>query len=291
MNLNKFSKINRVYLSYIAALLIFGTNGILVSNISLEGSQIVLMRTLIGGLFLTAFVLLRGGFDKDNLRRESVQIILGGAALGLNWVMLFSAYRILNVSISTLIYYAGPILVLLFSPVLLNESLTQRKIISVIIVAVGLICISGSVVTSGMNLKGLIFAILSAIFYAMLIIFNKKISLTSGLQTAAIELDIAFLVVLIYVLVTSTLPKINSSDLPYIAIIGLLNTGIAYLLYFYGIQKLSGQSVALLSYVDPVSALIFSSIFLNETMSFVQIIGSILIIGGAIYGEIKISKK
>lgn len=291
MNFNKFSKINRAYLSYIAALLIFGTNGILVSNISLEGSQIVLMRTLIGGLFLTVFVLLRGGFDKYNLRRERVQIILGGAALGLNWVMLFSAYRILNVSISTLIYYAGPILVLLFSPFLLNESLTQRKIISVIIVAVGLICISGSVVTNGMNLKGLIFAILSAIFYAMLIIFNKKISLTSGLQTAAIELDIAFLVVLIYVLVTSTLPKINSSDLPYIAIIGFLNTGIAYLLYFYGIQKLSGQSVALLSYVDPVSALIFSSIFLNETMSFVQIVGSILIIGGAIYGEIKVRKK
>ena len=275
------------YGMYILSLLIFGTNGIFVSHISLASSQIVLMRTLIGGILLTCLVLFFGGFDKDHLRRERIPLLLGGAALGLNWVALFEAYRLLNVSLATLIYYVGPIFVLLFSPILFREKLTGRKLVSVIIVGIGLICISGSVVVIGMNSLGLLFAAFSALFYAALIVFNKQISYTSGMQTAALELDVAFFVVLVYTLCTSGLPHLTGNDLPYIVVIGFINTGLAYLLYFSGLQKLSGQSVALISYIDPVSALLFSAILLHEVMTPVQVAGAALIIGGAMFGEIK----
>lgn len=275
------------YGMYMLALLIFGTNGLLVSRISLASSQIVLMRTVIGGVLLTALVLLWGGFDKTSVRQEWKPLLLGGAALGLNWVMLFEAYRALNVSLATLIYYAGPILVLLFSPVFFREKLTGRKLLSVFVVAVGLLCISGSIVVTGMAPLGLLVAVLSALFYAALIVANKKISRTGGMQTAAIELDVAFAVVLVYTLCTAGLPRLTGSDLPYLAVIGLVNTGLAYLLYFSGLQKLSGQSVALISYLDPVSALLFSACFLHEVMTPVQVAGAVLIIGGAMFGEIK----
>jgi len=275
------------YGMYILSLIIFGTNGYYVSHISLESSQIVLMRTLIGGILLTGLVFSRGGFNKDGVQKERFPLLLGGAALGLNWVTLFGAYRLLNVSLATLIYYVGPILVLLFSPVLFGEKLTKRKTVSVCIVGIGLLCISGSVVVSGMDPLGLLFAMLSALFYAALIIFNKQITHTNGMQTAAIELDVAFVVVLIYTLFTAGIPTIPGRDLPYIAIIGFINTGLAYLLYFSGLQKLSGQSVALISYIDPVSALFFSALLLQETMLPVQVVGAVLIIGGAILGEIK----
>ena len=275
------------YGMYTLALLIFGTNGIFVSHISLSGSQIVLMRTLIGGILLTCLVMFCGGFDKERVREDRTMLLIGGAALGLNWAALFEAYRLLNVSLATLIYYAGPITVILMSPIIFREKLTVRKSISVIIVAVGLICISGSIVAAGMNSSGLLFAAASALFYAALIVFNKKITRTSGLQTAAIELDVAFAVVLVYTLCTSGLPNLTRSDLPYIAAIGFTNTGLAYFLYFSGIQKLSGQSVALISYLDPVSALLFSAILLHEAMTPVQVVGAMLIIGGAMFGEIK----
>ena len=275
------------YGMYILSLLIFGTNGIFVSHISLASNQIVLMRTLIGGILLTCLVLFLGGFDIDHLRRERIPLLLGGAALGLNWVALFEAYRLLNVNLATLIYYVGPIIVLLFSPILFREKLTGRKLVSVIIVGIGLICISGSVVVIGMNSLGLLFAAFSAFFYAALIVFNKQISYTSGMQTAAIELDVAFFVVLVYTLCTSGLPHLTGNDLPYIVVIGFINTGLAYLLYFSGLQKLSGQSVALISYIDPVSALLFSAILLHEVMAPVQVAGAALIIGGAMFGEIK----
>ena len=275
------------YGMYILSLLIFGTNGIFVSHISLASNQIVLMRTLIGGILLTCLVLFLGGFDIDHLRRERIPLLLGGAALGLNWVALFEAYRLLNVSLATLIYYVGPIIVLLFSPILFREKLTGKKLVSVIIVGIGLICISGSVVVIGMNSLGLLCAAFSALFYAALIVFNKQISYTSGMQTAAIELDVAFFVVLVYTLCTSGLPHLTGNDLPYIVVIGFINTGLAYLLYFSGLQKLSGQSVALISYIDPVSALLFSAILLHEVMAPVQVAGAALIIGGAMFGEIK----
>lgn len=276
---------------YTSALMLFGTNGIFVAHISLRGSQIVLLRTFIGGVLLSCLVLFYGGFDKDSVREERRLLLLGGAALGLNWVSLFEAYRMLNVSLATLIYYVGPILVLLFSPVLFCEKLTGRRLAAVVLVALGLICISGSIVMTGMNVSGLLVAAISALLYVALIIFNKKITRTNGMQTAAIELDVAFAVVLVYTLCTSGLPNPAGSDLPYIAAIGFINTGLAYLLYFSGLQKLSGQSVALMSYIDPVSALFLSAIVLHEVMTPVQVIGAALIIGGAVFGEIKKQRK
>ena len=275
------------YGMYILSMLIFGTNGILVHHISLASSQIILMRTLIGGLLLTLIVLLRGGFDRAGIRADLLPLLLGGSVLGLNWVALFEAYRQLNVSLATLIYYVGPILVLLFSPVLFREKLNSRKITSVVFVAVGLVCISGSIALRGMSMRGLLTAVVSALFYAAVIIFNKRITHTGGLQTAALELDIAFVIVLIYMMLTVGPPHPAVSDIPWIAVIGLVNTGLAYLLYFSGLQKLPAQSAALISYVDPVSALVFSALFLHETMTPVQILGAVLIIGGAVFGELK----
>ena len=288
----KYSNNSAVYYGmYVFSMLIFGTNGYLVAHISIQSSQIVLFRTLIGGLILTALVMLRGGFDRDNIRSELPFLLLGGIMLGLNWVALFGAYRLLNVSLATLIYYAGPMLVLLFSPLLFREKLTGIKIAAVLIVAVGLVFITGSIAASGLSVSGLLTAAASALFYAALIVFNKHITKTSGLQTAALELDIAFVVVLIYVLMTAGLPHPLQADIPYLLIIGLVNTGLAYVLYFSGLQKLPAQSVALISYIDPVSALVFSALLLHETMTPVQIIGAVLIIGGAILGELKAQKR
>lgn len=121
---------NKKYLSYgmyILSLLIFGTNGFYVAHISLASNQIVLMRTLIDGILLTLLVLFSGGFDKKSIREEKWPLLMGGIALGLNWVALFEAYRTLNVSLATLIYYVGPILVLLFSPFFFVRTLQEEK--------------------------------------------------------------------------------------------------------------------------------------------------------------------
>lgn len=280
---------NRIifYGMYILALLIFGTNGYLVAHISLQSSQIVLARTLIGGLVLSTLVLLQRDFTADRIKSEIRCLLPGGIALGLNWVALFAAYRSLNISLATLIYYAGPMLVLLFSPWLFGEKLTKNKIAGIVIVAAGLLFISGSIDSGGMNTAGILTAVASALFYAALIVFNKRIKNTSGLETAAFELDVAFIVVFLYVFLTTGFTSPLTADIPYLLVIGLLNTGLAYFLYFTGLQKLPAQSVALLSYIDPVSALLISAFFLDERLTALQIAGAVCIIGGAIISELE----
>lgn len=274
------------YGMYILAMLMFGTNGYLVAHISLQSSQIVLVRTIIGGLVLTTLLLARKDITLSRIQSEFHNLLFGGIALGLNWVALFAAYRLLNVSLATLIYYAGPMLVMLLSPWLFREKLTKIKIAAITIVAAGLFCISGSIAAGRLSITGLVTAIGSAFLYAALIVFNKHIKNTTGMQTAALELDVAFVIVLLYVLLTTGISLPLTSDIPYLLVIGLMNTGLAYFLYFTGLQRLPAQSVALLSYVDPVSALLFSALLLHENMTVLQIAGAVLIIGGAIIGEL-----
>lgn len=275
------------YICYLLAMLIFGTNGLLVAGIDLQGGQIVLFRTLIGGILLTAIVLFRGGFDRSAVRAEAVPLLCGGVALGLDWIALFEAYQLLNVSLATLIDYSGPMIVLVLSPLLFREKLTGMRIGAACLVAFGLICISGSIAGGGMSIRGLIVAFIAALLYAALIVFNKHISRTGGLQSAAIELDVAFVVVLLYVLLAAGLPVPQKHEIPALLVLGAVNTGLAYLLYFSGMQNIPAHSVALLSYVEPVSALLFAALFLKEAMSPIQLLGAVLILGGALLGEWK----
>lgn len=280
-------------IKFILAMALFGTNGLIVSKISLSSSEIVLLRTFLGSIFLLIVVIAGQGFSFSELRKDFVPASIGGAALGMNWVLLFAAYRTAGVSLSTLTYYCGPIIVLALSPIVFKEKLTLNKIIAILAVAVGMVCISGNIDAGSDVGVGMLYGGGAALLYASLIIANKRVNQLSGLNCALYELIIAFFVVLIYIIVQGIpLPVIPAkSDIIYVLFIGLVNTGLAYYLYFSSLQKLSGQTVALICYIDPLTALLISAAFLGESLGALQIVGAILILGGACLGELKFSRK
>ena len=273
-------------------MVIFGTNGLIVANISLGSAEIVLMRTFLGSLFLLAVVLVKRSFSFADLKADLVPATMGGAALGLNWVMLFSAYRSAGVGLSTLTYYCGPIIVLALSPVLFKEKLTWNKLLAIAAVAVGMFCITGDIEPGSDVQTGILFGGGAALLYASLIVANKRVKRLSGLNCAMYELIVAFFVVLIYLLASNVkLPVIPAAeDIVWVLVIGLVNTGLAYYLYFSSLQKLPGQTVALVCYIDPLTALLVSGAFLGEKLFAVQIAGAVLILGGACLGELKFKK-
>lgn len=277
---------------FIASMVIFGTNGLLVANISLGSAEIVLMRTFLGSLFLLAVVLVKRSFSFADLKADLVPATMGGAALGLNWVLLFSAYRSAGVGLSTLTYYCGPIIVLALSPVLFREKLTWNKLLAIAAVAVGMFCITGDIKPGSDVQTGILFGGGAALLYASLIVANKRVKRLSGLNCAMYELIVAFFVVLIYLLASNVkLPVIPAAeDIVWVLAIGLVNTGLAYYLYFSSLQKLPGQTVALVCYIDPLTALLVSGAFLGEKLLGVQISGAVLILGGACLGELKFKK-
>lgn len=277
---------------FIASMVIFGTNGLIVANISLGSAEIVLMRTFLGSLFLLAIVLVKRSFSFADLKADLVPATIGGAALGLNWVLLFSAYRSAGVGLSTLTYYCGPIIVLALSPVLFKEKLTWNKLLAIAAVAVGMFCITGDIEPGSDVQTGLLFGGGAALLYAALIVANKRVKWLSGLNCAMYELIVAFFVVLIYLIASNAkLPVIPAAeDIVWVLVIGLVNTGLAYYLYFSSLQKLPGQTVALICYIDPLTALLVSGAFLGEKLLAVQIAGAVLILGGACLGELKFKK-
>ena len=277
---------------FVASMVIFGTNGLIVANISLGSAEIVLMRTFLGSLFLLAIVLVKRSFSFADLKADLVPATIGGAALGLNWVLLFSAYRSAGVGLSTLTYYCGPIIVLALSPVLFKEKLTWNKLLAIAAVAVGMFCITGDIEPGSDVQTGILFGGGAALLYASLIVANKRVKRLSGLNCAMYELIVAFFVVLIYLLASNVkLPVIPAAeDIVWVLAIGLVNTGLAYYLYFSSLQKLPGQTVALVCYIDPLTALLVSGAFLGEKLLGVQIAGAVLILGGACLGELKFKK-
>ena len=179
-------------------MVIFGTNGLIVANISLGSAEIVLMRTFLGSLFLLAIVLVKRSFSFADLKADLVPATMGGAALGLNWVLLFSAYRSAGVGLSTLTYYCGPIIVIALSPVLFKYKPTWNKLLAIAAVAVGMFCITGDIEPGSDVQTGILFGGGAALLYASLIVANKRVKRLSGLNCAMYELIVAFFVVLIY---------------------------------------------------------------------------------------------
>lgn len=274
---------------YIVSLLIFGSNGVFASHIDMTSAEIVCMRTLIGSLALILVLLVsRTKLDWAVMKREAFKLIAAGICLGVNWALLFEAYKLMSVSIATLTYYLAPIIVLLLSPLLLREKQSARAYIGMCAAVVGLVLAVGLGDTS-VTATGLIVGLGSAVFYAGLIIFNKKIDGVTGLPLTTIEMVIAACVMLPYVLLTGGyvgFPPDMEGTL-YLIFLCLVNTGLACWLYFSSMNRLPARAVALFGYVDPVSALIFSAVFLGDRMGALQIAGAVLVFAGAAFGQSK----
>lgn len=206
--------------------------------------------------------------------------------MGASWMFLYEAYQQIGVSVSSMLYYCGPIIVMIFSPFLFKEKLTPRKIIGFLCVFTGILLVNGKLAATGTHIFGIFCGVMSAVMYSFMVIFNKKAANISGLENSLLQLTISFLTVAIITLFrgnfTFSIPE--HSILPLI-FLGLVNTGLGCYLYFSKLDKLPVQTVSILGYLEPLSAVLLSVIILQEQMTFVQIVGSVLMLGGAIYSE------
>jgi drug/metabolite transporter (DMT)-like permease len=276
------------YLKYILALLLFGTNGIVASNISLSSYEIVYLRTMIGSFMLILiFVITKGKLSVFHKRKQLLSLMVSGIALGTSWIFLYEAYQQIGVSFASLAYYCGPVIVMVLAPILFQERLTITKGIGFLAVLIGIFLVNGKLAELSTNRWGLICGTMSAVMYAVMVIFNKKAKNITGLENSMLQLFISFLTVAVFVIYKQGLIiHIDGSDIVPVLILGLLNTGIGCYLYFSSIGFLGIQTVAICGYLEPLSAVVFSVLFLREEMSIMQVIGATLILVGAVSGEL-----
>ena len=275
------------YAKYIFSVLLFGSNGIVASRIALSSYEIVLMRTLIGSLFLGAlFCAAKGRFTFFRHKKDFAFLCVSGVAMGASWMFLYEAYAQLGVSVASLCYYCGPVLVMALAPLLFREKLTPAKLLGFAAVLCGIWLVNGKGAPGSLSRWGILCGLLSAATYAVMVIFNKNAKKITGLENALLQLTVAFFTVAAFVLAKEGFTlRITAGNVLPVLVLGLVNTGVGCYLYFSSIGALPVQTVAICGYLEPLAAVFFSALFLKETMLPLQILGAALILGGALLGE------
>lgn len=285
----------KAYIKLVFAMIIWGTLGPLVKQIPLASGEIVLARVILGLATLGIIYFASGGYragntaDRYAVRKDIAILFVSGAVMGFNWVFLFEAYKYTTVSMATVSYYCAPVIITALSPLVLGEKLTASRIAGIAAATAGMFMITGSLQGGSQPLKGVLFGLLAALFYACVTILNKQLKGGfTGIQITIVQLFAAGIVVAPYAVINHegawVMPQ--GAGLVCLIIVGVVHTGIVLHLYFSSMQILPGQSVAMCSYIDPVSSLLIAAIALGERMSVIQIIGAFLIIGGAAFGEL-----
>ena len=280
----------------IISMTIFGTLGLFVRNIPLSSGELALYRAILAALLIAVYLFATGQkIPFMNIKKEIPLLLASGVAMGINWILLFEAYKYTTVSVATLSYYFAPVIVTAVCPFLFREKLTYKQIICFIMSTFGLVLIVGiqDIGKSKTDLIGILFGLGAAFFYANVILLNKFIKNVEGIHRTFLQFLSAIIILIPYVAFTSgmNLSILDGIGWSCLLIVGLIHTGVTYCMYFSSLKELPGQKAAILSYIDPLVAVLVSVLLLGENMTLSQALGGLLILGFTLWNEISVKPK
>lgn len=284
------NKLKSPRLMMIFSMVIFGTLGLFVRNIPVSSGELALYRAILAAVLIAVYL----GITKQkipfaNIKKEVPLLLASGVAMGVNWIFLFQAYKYTTVSLATLSYYFAPVIVTVACPFLFKEKLTGKQIICFLMSTAGLVMITGiGKIGSNTDFIGILWGLGAAFFYAVVILLNKFIKGVEGIHRTFLQFLSAIVILIPYVAVTGgvTLGQLHTVGWINLLIVGLLHTGITYCLYFSALKELPGQKAAILSYIDPLVAVVISVTVLGESMTVWQSVGGLLILGFTLWNEV-----
>ena len=285
----------RARLSLILSMTIFGTLAPFVRNVSVSSGELALYRAVLATILIGTFLLVTG--QKLPLKSLGIELFLllsSGIAMGFNWILLFEAYKYTTVAISTLSYYFAPVIVTIVCPFLFKEKLTGKQILCFVLSTAGLSLVIGihNLGKGGNDTIGILFGLGAAVLYATVILLNKFIKGVTGIHRTFLQFVAAILVLIPYVAFTGGfhLSSLNGTGWICLLVVGLVHTGITYCLYFSSLKELPGQETAILSYIDPLVAVIIGVVVLGEPLSWQQLAGGAMILGFTLWNELDTSR-
>lgn len=281
---------SRARVMIIASMAVFGTLAPFVRNISVSSGELALYRAILAAALIGVFLLVtRQKIPVRGLGKELVLLLLSGVAMGFNWILLFQAYKYTTVSVATLSYYFAPVIVTVVSPILFREKLTGKQILCFVMSTVGIVLITGiGEMQGGNDLIGIAFGLSAAVLYATVVLLNKFIKNVEGIHRTFLQFLAAILVLIPYVAMSGgvTLDRLSGLGWGCLLVVGLVHTGVAYCFYFSALKEIPGQEAAILSYVDPLVAVMISVTVLGEHMTLWQALGGALILGFTLWNEL-----
>ena len=278
-------------LMLIISMAFFGTIGLFVRNVPLSSGELALYRAVLAALLIGCYLLIsRQSIPFGKIKKELPLLLFSGIAMAFNWILLFQAYKYTTVSVATLSYYFAPVIVTVACPILFKEKMGAKQWICFAMSTLGIVLITGiGDLSAGSNhFIGILFGLGAAGLYATVILLNKFIKKVQGIHRTFLQFIAAIIVLVPYVSMTSgfNLGTLNAKGWVFLLIVGLVHTGITYCMYFSSLKELPGQKAAILSYIDPLVAVLTSVVILGESMNLMQVIGGLLILGFTLWNEI-----
>ncbi|MFD2370865.1 DMT family transporter [Brevibacillus sp. GCM10020057] len=275
---------------FILSMIIFGAVGVFAKWIEISSGKIALFLSLIGVFFLLlVFVWTRQRVSWGSVKKNAAALLAASIAMCGNWIFLFQAYKETTIASAALSYYFAPVLVIMLSPVVLKEKLSIKKAICIGVALVGLYFIvqNASEETTGHHLLGIGYGLVAAGFYAGLTLVGKFIRDLDGLANTLLQLGLSVVMLSAFVLVTEgfQLGSVTGNTVIMLLVLGIVHGGIGFYLYFAGMKGLNAQSIAVLSYIDPLTSLLISVLVIGEKMTLLQLVGAVLLLGSIWVGE------
>ena len=235
-----------------------------VSSLSLVG-----IRTFLGSIFLLIFVLQRRQITKDLLYSG----IFLGPLLAIHWSTMFKSIELNTVAIGIGLVFSYPIFILII------EFFRGRniKLFQVILILTGFfglyLLLDFSTISSAI---GVVYGLVSAFSLAILIIYGSTKSLQfGGLNVAFVQVSFAAIILspFTYDGFSWMLDNILVS-----MFLGFFLTGVGLTTYWYVIKFISPVSIGTVTYLEPVTGVIFGAMILNESLRISQYIGFAIVL-------------
>jgi RarD protein len=273
---------SKSYIKIITATLIFSFSPLVIKLIPLGAVSILWAINFIGVLFLS-FNLLRQKRLRELvlLKKRLLPFLALGVVFTVNNVLFLSSIKITTIANAIITHYLAPIFLVLLGILFLKERIERISVVAIIISLVGVaILLSPNDLTfNNSHFLGLFLGTLSAIFFASEIIIKKYLSplFDSDIITICyVWLSVIFL--LPFVSFSNILSLDNGSLFALISL-GVFVTVIGIPLFIDGIKGVRVQDVGVLSYIEPLGAILWGSLFISKTLPLTTFLGGALILG------------
>jgi len=245
--------------------------------------MIVFYRVLLGGSLILGVTLASGRGWQLRVGSAWRNLVAIGLILAFGWTTLFQAMRILPMSEAVLLNYTAPIFVAALAPLTLKEKLDRYTLASLSISVIGMLLISlqHGLSVEEFRLFGVAIAAASGLSYALVVILSKKtLRGVSSLAVASYSYLICAVAMVPVALNQLVFVNVKLNDWLMLALLGFFNTGFATTLYFSGLSRIRAQDAAILSYLEPASAVIYGAILLGQEPTAATLVGGALIVFG-----------
>ncbi len=276
----------------VASEVIFGTLGLFVRLIPLTPTALAASRGILGALVLLVYLRLSGKTLQLPRKVRTLAVLLAsGVCLTLNWALLFKAYGLTTLATAELAYEMAPVMVMAVSPFVLDEHLTTTRKVCLCLALAGIVAVSGVLepgATVGVTLQGVAFGLGAACFYAAVMVLNQLLGDVDPLTKTTVQLGVAGLALLPQVLLAGDAgwQALGFQAWVMLAIVCVVHTGVAFILWFSSLHNLSAQKVAIFNYIDPAVALLVSALVFGERMTPLAMVGAVLILGSTLVSEL-----